>query len=113
MLSESIISFELKKIIAQISPQLIEASVKPMENIDSIKVLSAQGGLFSGSVAGEGSGTSTSNNNLPDQLVNALMKHRMQIPMIDELLKQLEIEPTSMQGLTGALQDKIETSKEP
>lgn len=108
MLSESIISFELKKIIAEVSPQIIEASVKPMENIDSIKILSAQGGLFSGGGVGEPGTTSNGSSNLPDQLVDALMKHRLQVPMIDELLGQLGIEPTSLKGLTASLEDSAQ-----
>jgi uncharacterized membrane protein YqiK len=54
-LGAEIINFELRKIIAQIAPALVEASVKPMEKIDSIKILQANG--FGGN--GHGAPTAT------------------------------------------------------
>ncbi len=40
---------------------------------------------------------------MPNQLVGALMKHRLQMPMIDDLLKQLGIDAANPAKLPEAL----------
>ena len=101
VLEQEIIDHELKKLIAQIAPELVAASAKPMENIDSIKILSGFGGVGSPGVAGtagEG-GEVAGSGSIPNQLVDAMMKHRLQIPVIDQMLQQLDIDPSQYPSL--------------
>ena len=102
ILGQEIISFELRKILAKISPQLVEASVKPMENIDSIKILQANG---FGGVGGSGGGGASggSGQGVPNQLVDAALNYRMQLPIVDKMLKELGIDPTTAKGLLAGL----------
>lgn len=106
ILNAEIMAFEFKKILAQLSPAIIEASVKPLENIESVRVISTNGSLFGGGGNGGGDGSSNGSNNVPDQLVGALMKHRMQMPMVDDLLKQLGIDPLNPSKLSEALSEE-------
>jgi uncharacterized membrane protein YqiK len=116
ILGQEIMSFELRKILARISPQLVEASVKPMENIDSIKILQANG---FGGVGGSGGGGASggSGQGLPNQLVDAALNYRMQLPVVDKMLKELGLDPSTVKGLLAGLdldsdQDESSPDKE-
>tara|TARA_R100000027_G_scaffold1806_2_gene1980 strand:- start:4268 stop:6079 length:1812 start_codon:yes stop_codon:yes gene_type:complete len=116
LLSAEIVSFELRKIIAQVAPQIIEASVKPMEKIDSIKIVSTNGFNIPGGSNGEGSpsgGTSGSNGggSMPNQLMESLLSYRMNSPLVDKLLNELGIDPTKAGGLTEDLTKALEVTK--
>ena len=103
ILNDSVMGFELRRIISQVAPALIEASMKPMEKIDSIRVISTNGQLFGGGGSGEQGTGSSGGGSVPDQLVNAMMRHRMQLPIVDDLLKQLGINDPTPAGLTASL----------
>jgi uncharacterized membrane protein YqiK len=112
ILGKEIINFELRKILARISPQLVEASVKPMENIDSIKILQANG---FGGIGGSGGGGASdgSGQGLPNQLVDAALNYRMQLPVVDKMLKELGIDPATAKGLLAGLDpDQDESSSD-
>jgi uncharacterized membrane protein YqiK len=112
LLSQEIISFEIRKILAQVAPRIIEASVKPIEKIDSIRIIStngfnlpgtAQGGAPGGGgsaapAAGQGAG------GMSNQLVESLLSYRMHAPLVDKLLHELGIDPTKPGGLTAPLE---------
>ncbi len=112
LLSQEIISFELRKIIAQVAPQIIEASVKPMENIDSIKIVSTNGfnlpGTGGTATTGDGTAHPTSTGGMPNQLVESLLSYRMNSPVVDKLLHELGIDPSKPGGLTGDLADVLD-----
>lgn len=112
ILSSELIGFELRKILAQVAPQIMEASVKPMEKIDSIKILQANG--FGGVAGGNGSnGTAVgSGGGLPNQLVDAALGYRMNLPLVDKMLEELGLDPKSAEGLSALLKEKADTKAE-
>ena len=62
---------------------IIEASVKPIEQISDFKVINVTG------LTGNGNGDSAKiSGNSSDSLVNQLLQYRAQAPIIDDLLKQ-------------------------
>lgn len=109
LLSEAIIDFELRKILAQVAPQIIEASVRPMEKIESIRILQAPGFGFGATPGGSSAGDATGNGSgqaqgsLPQQLVAAALGYRMNLPLVDKMLKELGLDSSSLDGLTQAL----------
>lgn len=108
LLNAEIISFELRKIIAQVAPQIIEASVKPIEKIDSIKIISTNGFNIPGTSQGSaGTGSAAGGGSMSNQLVDSLLSYRMQSPLVDKLLGELGIDPSS-QGLTRVLDQTLE-----
>lgn len=115
LLSEEIIRFELQKIIAQVAPQVIEASVKPMEKIDSIKIVSTNGFNIPGSDGSKGgdgtTGGGTAGSSMPNQLMESLLAYRMNSPVVDKLLNELGFDPSKPDGLTAPLDSVIEESK--
>lgn len=103
LLAESVMAYEMKAALAKVAPELISASMKPLENIESVRVLSTNGQLIGGSGSGEGNGSANGGGNVPDQLVNALLRHRIQLPVVDDLLKQLGIHSPSPVDISNAL----------
>ena len=99
ILSENIIALRKQLETLKVLPEIIEASVKPIEKIDGIKLVHFNGPGASSSTNSNNS--SESGGSLPSQMVNAVLQHRMQAPLIDELLKDV--------GLTGKKDEGIPT----
>jgi uncharacterized membrane protein YqiK len=111
LLSEAMIAFELRKVIANIAPELVAASVKPMEKIESIKVIQTNGFGNSGSNGahpGIGSGAS-----LPNQLLEAVLAYRMNLPLVETLLRELGLDLNKPEGLTSDLLSAVRPAEHP
>jgi uncharacterized membrane protein YqiK len=80
---------------------IIRESVRPMEHIDGIKIISVNGltgGNSNGVAAGEASpGT------LPEQLVSSALRFRAQAPLVDSLLKEIGIDGSGIEHATQSL----------
>lgn len=90
----------LQEELIKLMPTIIRESVKPMENIESIKILQVDGlpGLSGISTGGDGddnSGTSDGggprSGSLADNVVNAALRYRTQIPFVEGLLREIGI----------------------
>lgn len=88
-------------------PNIIRETVKPMENIESIKILQVDGvpGLNSpsetiGGAAVNGGGGD--GGNMTDRVVNSAMKYRTQVAFVDGLMKDLGL-PIESIGSAGGL----------
>ena len=86
-------------------PEIIREQVKPMENIDSIKILQVDGlpGLNSPT---EGSGTGEPNSrpdgSVSDQVVSSAMKYRTQVAFVDGLMEEIGL-PLKNLGSAGGM----------
>ena len=80
-------------------PNIIRETVKPMEKIESIKILQVDGlpGLNSPSETAAGGGGG--GGSMSDRVVNSAMKYRTQVAFVDGLLKDLGL---PMEGLGNA-----------
>lgn len=86
-------------------PQIIRETVKPMENIDSIKILQVDGlpGINSPSeLAGPGGAGGGGSGNMTDRVVNSAMKYRTQVAFVDGLMKDLGL-PIENLGSAGGM----------
>jgi uncharacterized membrane protein YqiK len=77
---------------------IVRESVKPMERIEGIKILQVDGFGGGGRGAAEAAGGAT----LPDQVVNSALRYRAQAPLIDNLLREIGVDPATIGGLGGA-----------
>lgn len=86
-------------------PEIIREQVKPMENIDSIKILQVDGlpGLNSPSEGGAGGGGG--GGSISDQVVNSAMKYRTQVAFVDGLMEEIGL-PLKNLGAAGGMQFK-------
>jgi uncharacterized membrane protein YqiK len=86
-------------------PEIIRETVKPMENIDSIKILHVDGlpGLNSPSETGGAAGGGTGGSgNVSDQVVNSAMKYRTQVAFVDGLMEEIGL-PLKNLGSAGGM----------
>ncbi len=89
-LSDEIITMRIKlETIAKMST-IIEASVKPIEKIDAFKVINVSG-LTGGHANGNGNGNGHGTSATPQNLVEQLLQYRASAPMIDDLIKGLNL----------------------
>ncbi len=97
-LSAEQIAMQVRLALLEHLPAIIRESVKPMENIDGIRIMQVEGLSGSGGVgAGEGGG------NLADNVVDSALRYRAQGPLVDSLLAELGLEGGSVQGLAASL----------
>lgn len=84
-----VIAMQVKLKLIERLPEIIRESVRPMENIDSIKIVDVNGmGSFGGSNA---DGQSNSHKSLPDQVVDAGLRHQAMKPLMNSLLESVGI----------------------
>ena len=89
-------------------PNIIRETVKPMENIELIKILQVDGvpGINSPSEIGWGRRRVASGGgdggNMTDRVVNSAMKYRTQVAFVDGLMKDLGL-PIESIGSAGGL----------
>ncbi len=102
ILSNEQIAMQIRMALIKYLPMIIKESVKPMEQIDGIKIFQVDG-LNGNGHAANGEATSNSNGNLADQVVNSALRYRSQAPLVDSLLADLGLNAGDLNGLTSAL----------
>jgi uncharacterized membrane protein YqiK len=99
-LSTEIVQMKLRLALIEQLRDIIRESVKPLENIDSIKILQVDG-LANGSAAHNGGGSPS------DQIVQSALKYRAQAPLIDSLLKELGFDGSAPAALASVLERHV------
>lgn len=98
LLSNDQISLQTKLALLKVLPEVIRESAKPLEAIDSIKIVQVDG-LTNGGGNGGGSGSSGGSGNLATDAVSAALAYRAQAPVLDGLMKELGLDGSSLGGL--------------
>jgi uncharacterized membrane protein YqiK len=92
---------------------IIRESVKPLERIEGIRILHVDG-LGGGGAGRNGAGPEIGGG-FADQVVNSALRYRAQAPLVDELLKEIGIEPGKIgqlpSGILGARTAKPDDSE--
>ncbi len=95
---------QIRLILIEALPQIIAESVKPIENIDGIKIIRVDGlagGGASGSTGVDEQGRSGAS--LPDQVVNSALRYKSQAPMVDAIMKEVGFTSGDLNGLAQAI----------
>lgn len=101
-LSAEQIAMQVRVKLIEALPQIIAESVKPMQNIDGIKILHVDG--LNGASGAVGSGEAANGNGgLADQAVAAALRYRSQAPLIDALMSELGITGGTLDGLASSV----------
>ena len=104
ILSNDQISLQTKMALLKVLPEVIRESAKPMEAIDSIKIVQVDGLTGGGRAAndggsGGGNGGGQGSGNLASDAVAAALAYRAQAPVLDGLMKELGLDGSSLSGL--------------
>lgn len=112
LLSSEQVSMQVKMSVIQRLPEIIKESVKPAENIDSIKIIDMAGmginGNGSASIAAgsDGGATQSGECSLVDKAVTGALKYRAQAPVLDGLLHEVGLTDSEVGGLSELVTGK-------
>ncbi len=97
ILSSDQISLQTKLALLKVMPELVRESAKPLEAIDSIKIVQVDG-LTNGGKGGYGGSAAPggSTGNLATDAVAAALAYRAQAPVLDGLMKELGLDGSSL-----------------
>lgn len=100
LLSSNQVSLQTKMALLKVLPEIVREAAKPMEAIDSIKIVQVEGlGQNSG---GDGGVVSTGGDgNLANSAVAAALRYRAQAPVIDGLMKELGFDGSNLDSLVA------------
>lgn len=106
-LSAEQIAMQIRMEVINALPGIIKESVKPMEQIDGIKIIQVEGLSNHSSNGGNGDEGYTGGGNLSDQLVNSALRYRGQAPLVDSLLSDIGLKGGDINGLTEMLKGTV------
>ncbi|KQX20239.1 MULTISPECIES: flotillin family protein [unclassified Sphingomonas] len=98
LLSSENISLQAKLELLKVLPDIIREAARPMEAIDSIKIVQVDGLTGTGGAAGE-IASAGGEQNLAQSAVAAALRYRAQAPVVDGLLKELGLDGSSLDSL--------------
>lgn len=88
--------------ILKILPELVANAVKPLENIDGIKILQGYG-VASGKGDGSASMSTSGSGGMAEQVTNAALQYRANAPIVDAMLREVGL----VDAKSGTLQDLL------
>jgi uncharacterized membrane protein YqiK len=98
LLSSENISLQAKLELLKVLPDIIREAAKPMEAIDSIKIVQVDG--LTGASGGGGEILSAGGErNLAQSAVAAALRYRAQAPVVDGLMKELGLDGSTLDSL--------------
>jgi uncharacterized membrane protein YqiK len=101
IISPDQIAMQIKIKLIENIDKIIRESVKPLENIEGIKIINTNG-------FGVGTNVGTSDEksaNFSDQVINSALKFRAQAPIVDSLLKDIGLDGTDINSLNGLVSE--------
>jgi uncharacterized membrane protein YqiK len=111
ILSSDQISLQTKMALLKVLPEIVRESAKPLEAIDSIKIVQIDGINQNGGGRGGSAGIGGSGN-LATDAVAAALSYRAQAPVIDGLMKELGFDGSSLDKIVLGATDHQESSAE-
>jgi uncharacterized membrane protein YqiK len=99
------IAMQVKMKLLEALPAIIEASVKPMEKIDSIKIVHVDG--INRGVGSSADGEVSSPGNLAEQAVAAALTYRAQQPILDAVLNEIGMKGADLNGLVKTVRQEF------
>jgi uncharacterized membrane protein YqiK len=111
LLSSEQVSMQVKMSVIQQLPEIIRESVKPVENIESIKIVDVNGMGINGNGSpsvdgGDGMASRSGDGHLIDKVVTGALKYRTQAPILDGLLHEVGLTDTEDGGLSELVTGK-------
>ncbi|AKM10716.1 putative membrane protein YqiK [Croceicoccus naphthovorans] len=102
ILSMDQVSLQTKLALLKVLPELVRESAKPLEAIDSIKIVQVDGITGARGADGKPVAAGPGGGNLASDALTAALSYRAQAPVIDGLMKELGLDGGSLEGLARA-----------
>lgn len=105
--SDAQVELKVKLALINALPEIIRETVRPVEKIDSLKIVDIKG--LDGFGKGTQGGTS---GNLSQDLVNSALRYKAQIPLLENLLSEVGFKSSDLGDLAGYLKKAAEGGAE-
>lgn len=102
ILSSDQVSLQTKMALLKVLPEVIREASKPLEAIDSIKIVQVDGLTGRGGVGVGAANDGDGERNLANSAVSAALRYRAQAPVIDGLMKELGFDGSSLDTLVAS-----------
>jgi uncharacterized membrane protein YqiK len=101
-LSAAQIDLQVRTLLLQQLPHIIEQAVRPMEKIDSIRIFQVSGmpGASNDSNTAGGSGSMAT---FPEQVMNSALQYQLAKPIVDAVMKDAGLSNEGITGMAHAL----------
>ncbi|MHA6720129.1 flotillin family protein [Sphingomonas sp. RS6] len=114
LLSSDQVSLQTKLALLKVLPELVREAAKPLEAIDSIKIvqvdgLTGRGGGGAAGAANDGEG----DRNLASSAVSAALRYRAQAPVIDGLMRELGFDGGTLDSLVAGATEQVAAPAKP
>ena len=102
ILSSDQVSLQTKLALLKVLPEVIREASKPLEAIDSIKIVQVDGLTGRGGASIGAANDGDGERNLANSAVSAALRYRAQAPVIDGLMKELGFDGSSLDSLVAS-----------
>ncbi len=110
-MAPEVMAMQIKQAIIKALPDIIRESVKPMEQIDGIKILQVNGLTGGSNGNGSNGNGSTHGGNLAEDVVNSALRYRAQAPLVDSLLRELGLNGSDLGSLLQNAAQQVSETK--
>jgi uncharacterized membrane protein YqiK len=114
-LSAAQIDLQVRTLLLQQLPTILEQAVRPMEKIDSIRIFQVNGmpgagvGATASAQAGDGSPQSAAT--FPEQVMNSALQYQLAKPIVDAVMKDAGLSNDGITGIAGALSGMLKPAE--
>ncbi len=114
LLSSDQISLQTKLTLLKVLPEVVREAAKPMEAIDSIKIVQVDGLTGTGNGGGDfAGGGGAGDASLASSAVAAALRYRAQAPIVDGLMKELGFDGATLDNLVAGAVTKADGGTAP
>lgn len=102
ILSSDQVSLQTKMALLKVLPEVIREASKPLEAIDSIRIVQVDGLTGRGGASIGAANDGDGERNLANSAVSAALRYRAQAPVIDGLMRELGFDGSSLDSLVAS-----------